>query len=184
MEESRPFEILVRNKFIDKGYIATLTDLQEQHNGDIWVTNPTKQESFYVECKADRNIYRTGNLYIETELIRAGQRSRGWIDYDYEIVAVIDASPARINSTARKAIYLIDFPKLKAQIGINDSKCRKITHKLDDLVSCGLLVPLQYIKDNGCLLDVMYYDSNDWHKVKKELMTNNDKRNITSGKSA
>lgn len=184
MEESRPFEILVRNLLADKGYIATLTDLQEQHSGDILVTNPTKQESFYIECKSDKSIYRTRNLYIETGLVRAGKRSRGWFYYDYEIVAVVDASPARKNKQERKAIYLIDFPKLKAQIDIDDSKCRKITHKLDDLVSCGLLVPLQYIKDNGCLLDVMYYDSNDWHETKKELMTNNDKRNITSGKSA
>lgn len=173
LDGSRKFEILLKNLMQDDGYIVEDVPLEDQHNGDLYLTDELTNESFYLEVKQDTRIADTHNLYIELETKRGDKSYKGWYYYNYSKIAVVDAKPKSKNKRngkpiITKPIYIIDWEKMKRELSLNDSKCKSITHPVDGNTNTALLVPLWYINRKGWLLKEYSYNANDWERARCE----------------
>lgn len=165
LEKGKIFEILVKNCMIDYGYEVDNVPLEYQHKGDLYLTDTLTGESFYLEVKRDTYIAATHNMYIELTIDRKGKLYDGWYHYDYSKIAVVDASPKSQNTQDHKSIYIIDWQRMKEELNLNDSRCRQISHSVDENRNTALLVPLRYIIARGWLLDEYYYNADDWKQA-------------------
>lgn len=173
-ENAKPAEYLVMNCLTAYAYTAELTGLEDQHKGDLLVYDALTDDSFYLEVKKDTRVGLTGNIYIELYISRQnGTSTNGWYYYDYDYIAVVDASPKSKLAKASKPIYLIDFAKMKSELDLNAPRCKQHTHKCDDNWNTALLVPLRYIQSRGWLVDTYYYSAADWSTAKAEVAERN-----------
>lgn len=168
LKKSRTSECLVKNVLYDYGYRMEFTQLEQQHKGDLFVYDDGENGSFYIEVKQDERIRDTTNVYVELEIQRKDGKQKGWYYYDYTKMIVVDAARAT-SPDYKKSMYLIDWATMKAELDLNDKRCKKCKHYTDDGNICtALLVPLRYVKARGWLEDVYYYDKEDWEQAKKD----------------
>ena len=169
LKGSKIYETLVKNCLQSYAYEAEYTPLEDQHKGDLLVYDALTDDSFYLEVKKDTRVGLTGNVYIELHISRQnGTSTNGWYYYDYDYIAVVDASPKSKLAKASKPIYLIDFPKMKSELDLNDPRCKQHTHKCDDNRNTALLVPLRYIQSRGWLKETFYYNADDWKQAQDD----------------
>ena len=94
LKDSKTYETLVKNCLQSYAYEAEYTPLEDQHKGDLLVYDALTDDSFYLEVKKDTRVGLTGNIYIELYISRQnGTSTNGWYYYDYDYIAVVDASP-------------------------------------------------------------------------------------------
>ena len=168
LNQGKPFVILVKQCLADYGYEAKSVPLSEEHKGDLHVTDRLTGERFYLGVKADSSIANTHNMYIELRVDRNGKKSDGGYHYDYSRIAVVDSSAKVKNPANKKSIYIIDWEKMKTELDLDDSRCKKIRHLVDGNYNTALLVPLRYIIARGWRLDEYFYDANDWRRAVEE----------------
>lgn len=167
LNKNKPYEVLVANCLKDYGYSASYTPLQEQHKGDLFVHDNLSDDCFFLEVKADYRIATTNNLLLELTIHRDNGNSNGWYYYDYTYMAVVEAS--RAGAKTHKQIWMIDFLKLKRELDLSDSRCKKTTFTYKNGNRCtAVLVPMRYVQARGWLRHIFYFDAKDWRQAKAE----------------
>lgn len=167
LDNARPAECLLKIILEERRHSkVTFTDRPDQHKGDMLVTNASGSRSWYLEVKSDKNIGRYGNMFIELEVIRGTQHYKGWFDYDYSYVAVVDTSKEAQRKDLRP-IYIIDFWKMKREIDLNNKnvKHRERHCNADGNSERFLLVNLDYIRKQGWLYREYHYTADEWQRA-------------------
>lgn len=110
-----------------------ITDLKEQHKGDIRATNFKTGEVHYIEVKSVKN----GDLFVEVEKEYPDYKRTGWIASPYEIIAY----------TYDNWCYIVDFEALKKGY----TQGRKDTLYQYDSVNTGYWMSTKVLKEIGAL---------------------------------
>lgn len=120
---------------------------ENQHKGDIRVTDPVTGFSLFLEVKDDSRIATTGNVLCEVTKFFADTNTfkPGNMSYDYEYYCVI--------SQESRTIYVIDFSILKQVY--RQGVATTIYHE-HDTTYC-YLVPLELIVEKGGLIRTIAY---------------------------
>lgn len=138
--------------------LASLTDKYEFHHidnqevlgkkGDIAAIDKTSGKIYYIEVKNDSRVAATGNVLCETQkyYYDTNKTKAGSMFYNYEYYIV--------HSAESRALYVIDFKKLKTFYTIMGSPIR-IEH--DEDITYGLLVRLKDIERFGALIKTITY---------------------------
>lgn len=120
---------------------------ENQHKGDIKVTDPVTGFSLFLEVKDDSRIATTGNVLCEVTKFFEDTKTfkPGNMSYDYEYYCVV--------SQESRTIYVIDFSILKQVY--RQGIATTIYHE-NDTTYC-YLVPLELIVEKGGLIRTIEY---------------------------
>lgn len=167
LNNSRCAEYLVKIVMEERLHnTVVFTDRPEQHKGDMLVTNASGSKRAYLEVKRDSSIGRTNNMFIELAVIRGNQHSKGWFDYDYSYIAVVDTSKETMKKYKRP-IYIINFRKMKLELDQNNENVQygERAVNADGNGERYLLVKLDYIRQQGWLHQTYHYTDKDWRRA-------------------
>lgn len=144
---------------LNNGYIYE--DVAEDEScyskGDIKMTKDDTIK--YIDVKDDAEISETGNFFIEAGGWSKiyGYRKKGWIDSNYDYVAVV--------SQAEQIIWILSFKKLKKYYDkIDITHGDKKTTEFWDNIKYGYTLPIQSAIDLNIIKAKIIYMYDDWNE--------------------
>lgn len=124
--------------------------------GDIKMLKEGKKTRF-IDVKDDGEINITGNFHVEAGGYSKiyGTKKKGWIDSNYDYVAVI--------SQQDQIIWILSFKKLKEIYNKTDlTEGRKVTSEFWDNVKYGYLIPVNKAIELGAVYAKIEYEFDDF----------------------
>ena len=174
---NRPAELIVIEVLnnLNNGYTYVDVAQIEQYycRGDILMKKDGKKTK-KIDAKNDGEVAETGNFAVEAGGYSKiyGYRKKGWIDSQYDYVAVI--------SQQAKTIWILSFKRLK-EIYKDTALTggRLVTSEFWDNIKYNYLIPVYKAIELGVVLAKITYEYDDWteeyipveYKNKKQLQS-------------
>ena len=157
---NRPAELIVLEVLnnLNNGYTYVDVAQKEQYysKGDILMKQDGKKTK-KIDAKNDGEVADTGNFAVEAGGYSKiyGYRKKGWIDSQYDYVAVI--------SQQAKTIWILSFKRLK-EIYKDTALTggRLVTSEFWDNVKYNYLIPVYKAIELGVVLAKITYEYDDW----------------------
>ena len=157
---NRPAELIVLEVLnnLNNGYTYEDVAQKEQYysKGDILMKKDGKKTK-KIDAKNDGEVADTGNFAVEAGGYSKiyGYRKKGWIDSQYDYVAVI--------SQQAKTIWILSFKRLK-EIYKDTALTggRLVTSEFWDNVKYNYLIPVYKAIELGVVLAKITYEYDDW----------------------
>lgn len=174
---NRPAELIVIEVLnnLNNGYTYEDVAQIEQYycKGDILMKKDGKKTK-KIDAKNDGEVADTGNFAVEAGGYSKiyGYRKKGWIDSQYDYVAVI--------SQQAKTIWILSFKRLKEiykDTALTEG--RLVTSEFWDNIKYNYLIPVYKAIELGVVLAKITYEYDDWteeyipveYKNKKQLQS-------------
>lgn len=174
---NRPAELIVLEVLnnLNNGYTYEDVAQIEQYycKGDILMKKDGKKTK-KIDAKNDGEVADTGNFAVEAGGYSKiyGYRKKGWIDSQYDYVAVI--------SQQAKTIWILSFKRLKEiykDTALTEG--RLVTSEFWDNIKYNYLIPVYKAIELGVVLAKITYEYDDWteeyipveYKNKKQLQS-------------
>ena len=157
---NRPAELIVLEVLnnLNNGYTYEDVAQKEQYycKGDILMKKNGKKTK-KIDAKNDGEVADTGNFAVEAGGYSKiyGYRKKGWIDSQYDYVAVI--------SQQAKTIWILSFKRLKdvyKDTALTEG--RLVTSEFWDNVKYNYLIPVYKAIELGVVLAKITYEYDDW----------------------
>ena len=157
---NRPAELIVLEVLnnLNNGY--TYVDVAQiekyYRKGDILMKKDGKKTK-KIDAKNDGEVADTGNFAVEAGGYSKiyGYRKKGWIDSQYDYVAVI--------SQQAKTIWILSFKRLKEVYKDTAlTEGRLVTSEFWDNVKYNYLIPVYKAIELGVVLAKITYEYDDW----------------------
>lgn len=157
---NRPAELIVIEVLnnLNNGYTYVDVAQKEQYycKGDILMKKDGKKTK-KIDAKNDGEVADTGNFAVEAGGYSKiyGYRKKGWIDSQYDYVAVI--------SQQAKTIWILSFKRLK-EIYKDTALTggRLVTSEFWDNIKYNYLIPVYKAIELGVVLAKITYEYDDW----------------------
>lgn len=174
---NRPAELIVLEVLnnLNNGYTYEDVSQIEKYycKGDILMKKDGKKTK-KIDAKNDGEVADTGNFAVEAGGYSKiyGYRKKGWIDSQYDYVAVI--------SQQAKTIWILSFKRLKEVYKDTAlTEGRLVTSEFWDNVKYNYLIPVYKAIELGVVLAKITYEYDDWteeyipveYKNKKQLQS-------------
>lgn len=157
---NRPAELIVLEVLnnLNNGYTYEDVAQIEQYycKGDILMKKDGKKTK-KIDAKNDGEVADTGNFAVEAGGYSKiyGYRKKGWIDSQYDYVAVI--------SQQAKTIWILSFKRLKEVYKDTAlTEGRLVTSEFWDNVKYNYLIPVYKAIELGVVLAKITYEYDDW----------------------
>ena len=157
---NRPAELIVLEVLnnLNNGYTYEDVAQKEQYycKGDILMKKNGKKTK-KIDAKNDGEVADTGNFAVEAGGYSKiyGYRKKGWIDSQYDYVAVI--------SQQAKTIWILSFKRLKEVYKDTAlTEGRLVTSEFWDNVKYNYLIPVYKAIELGVVLAKITYEYDDW----------------------
>lgn len=157
---NRPAELIVLEVLnnLNNGYTYVDVAQIEQYycKGDILMKKDGKKTK-KIDAKNDGEVADTGNFAVEAGGYSKiyGYRKKGWIDSQYDYVAVI--------SQQAKTIWILSFKRLKEiykDTALTEG--RLVTSEFWDNIKYNYLIPVYKAIELGVVLAKITYEYDDW----------------------
>ena len=174
---NRPAELIVLEVLnnLNNGYTYEDVAKIEKYycKGDILMKKDGKKTK-KIDAKNDGEVADTGNFAVEAGGYSKiyGYRKKGWIDSQYDYVAVV--------SQQAKTIWILSFKRLKEVYKDTAlTEGRLVTSEFWDNVKYNYLIPVYKAIELGVVLAKITYEYDDWteeyipveYKNKKQLQS-------------
>lgn len=157
---NRPAELIVLEVLnnLNNGYTYVDVAQKEQYycKGDILMKKDGKKTK-KIDAKNDGEVADTGNFAVEAGGYSKiyGYRKKGWIDSQYDYVAVI--------SQQAKTIWILSFKRLKEVYKDTAlTEGRLVTSEFWDNIKYNYLIPVYKAIELGVVLAKITYEYDDW----------------------
>lgn len=147
--ESYIYEQYMQNYFRYRGYSVQdcASDPEYQVRDIDFIASMEGYKTLAIEVKADKQMYKTGNILVEHGHIRPSVgKTRGWfLTCDADIICYID--------TVQNIVYMINWRKLKPLVR-EDYNLMRFNNPHDiGTITQGYLIPTQYLRDKGFMIE-------------------------------